>query len=272
MIARAEADNRGVAHARRCPRRERDISAETPAPRACGSSSSSRSLTASTAQDALPAHRALPCSAPRCRSRLVSDGVDLGKGARFRRRPEAASSARPAADRRRRRPADRARARRAENAAGALTVQGAARRTGARRRRHGARASTSRACRSARRLSLQAAASARPTPRSTCRSKSATTSRGSKSPASARPAPCSCSTSAGAAARSASCPARPPTARSRCSRRPTISRARSSPSPTCGSPRAPRRPKRSSQFLDAERADADPGRCRQLSTRGARAR
>ena len=55
----------------------------------------------------------------------------------------------------------------------------------------------------------------KPTRRSICRSKSATTWRGWRSPASARPARCNCSTSAGAGAPSASCPARPPTARSR---------------------------------------------------------
>jgi hypothetical protein len=54
----------------------------------------------------------------------------------------------------------------------------------------------------------------RPQP-STCRSKFATTSRASTSPASARPALCNCSTNAGVAGRSAWCPARPPTARSR---------------------------------------------------------
>ena len=66
-------------------------------------------------------------------------------------------------------------------------------------------------------FAVQCRRAARPRRRSTCRSRSATTWRGWRSPASARRARCSCSTSAGAGAPSASCPARPPTARSRCS-------------------------------------------------------
>ena len=107
-----------------------------------------------------------------------------------------------------------------------------------------------RARRSAKRASALRRRTARPKRRSTCRSSCATTSRGWRFPASARPARCNCSTSAGAAAPSASSRARPATPRSRCWRRPSISPARWRRSPMCGSATRARRSRCITQFLD----------------------
>ena len=124
----------------------------------------------------------------------------------------------------RRRAADRACACRRRQRRRRADREGAARHhRGHRARRRSAR-STSRACRSAKPASPSRTASARPTPSSTCRSRSATTSRAWKFRPRNPPARCNCSTSAGAGAPSASSPAPPPTPRSRCSPRPTISR------------------------------------------------
>ncbi len=251
LIARAETDNRGVALV---PLSEtgRDISLETAgARRACGSSSSSRSRTRSTAPT-------------RCRRIGRFLGRDAGRRAglalrrrrsrprqRIRRRARAGSSSNAPDHRGRRRRSAGARARRRRQRGRRAHRQGSAR-----RHRQRARAGIVRALDlkglplGDASLRLQGRTSARPRPSSTCRSRSATTSRASRSPASARPAPCSCSTSAGAAARSASSPARPPTPRSRCSPRPTIWRARSARSPTCGWPTAARPPQAVSQFIE----------------------
>ena len=133
----------------------------------------------------------------------LSDGVDLGKGAEFVAGLSRVIGGHPLTVVDGGLPIAHALAA-ADNAAGALTRQGAARADRRRRRRHGDTRSISRGCRSARRRSRSAPARARPTRRSTCRSRSATTWRGWRSPASARPARCSCSTSAGAGAPSAS--------------------------------------------------------------------
>ena len=71
----------------------------------------------------------------------------------------------------------------ADNAAGALTVKVLRATTGGNRGRHRSARSISRACRSAKPASPSRTASARPTPSSTCRSRSATTSPALEIPA-----------------------------------------------------------------------------------------
>ena len=165
--------------------------------------------------DALPALGRFLAATPDVELVWLTDGVDLGGGGDFvaalgrlvEQRPVTVieggiAGARALAS--------------ADNAAGALTVKVLRARPAAPPRAAPCARSTSRACRSATPPSRSRTASARPRPSSRCRSRSATTSRGWKSPASARPARWRCSTSAGAGARSASSPARPPTPRSRC--------------------------------------------------------
>ena len=214
-IARAEADNRGVAllplsetgarhfHAGRRRRARADQAAQAEAARV-------------DRTEALPLIDRFLASAPNVELVWLSDGVDLGNGAEFvaglkqrhRRSP---------AHRRRRRPRRRACARRRRQRRRRADGESAARadRRGRERPRQRHRSQGPAARRSA--IRVQGRATARPKRRSICRSRSATTWRGWRSSASARPAPCNCSTSAGAAAPSASSRAPTPTARSRCS-------------------------------------------------------
>ena len=148
--------------------------------------------------------RRSPASSPRRRDVemiWLSDGVDLGGGSEFVAALGAAHRA--AADHRHRGRHCRLRTRsqRADNAAGALTVKVLRAAAGGAADRHGARARPQGTAARRGALRLQGRTSARPRPSSTCRSRSATTSRGSRSPASARPARCNCSTSAGGGAR-----------------------------------------------------------------------
>ena len=114
------------------------------------------------------------------------------------------------------------------------------------------------------------AATARPKRGSTCRSKSATTLRGSRSPASAPPARCSCSTSAGGAAPSASSPARPPTPRSRCWPRATICQRALGPFADVRLAQGAVAGGSGDAFSRPEPADAHPRRRRQRRRRCAR--
>ena len=83
IIARAEADNRGVALMPLSETDARHFARRPPAPRACGSSSSSRSRTRVDRADALPAIARFLADAPDVELVWLSDGVDLGHGAEF---------------------------------------------------------------------------------------------------------------------------------------------------------------------------------------------
>ena len=213
IIARAEDDRRAVAL---IPLSEdRATSRSSPrAPRACGSISSSRSRTRSTAPRRCLRCRAFSPMRAGCRT-----GLAVG---RRRSRPWRPDFMKGLAQAIGQRPitvvtgglAGPHALTAADNAAGALTVKVLRAQTTPPIPASCVR-SISRACRSARRRSRSSPASAKPRRGSNCRSKSATISRASRLPASARRAPCNCSTSAGAGAPSASCPAPPPTSRSR---------------------------------------------------------
>ena len=239
LIARAETDKpRRRAHPAVGDRAATSRSRRRP-PRGCASSRSSRSRTAVERADALPAIERFLNATPDVELVWLSDGVDLGKAQGLRgRRSSASIGARPITVVDGGIEPARALAA-ADNAAGGLTVK--VLRTGG-----GGDTGVVRALDlkglplGEARFAFKAGRARDRGRRSICRSRSATTSRGWKSPPSARPARCSCSTSAGAGAPSASSPARPPTPRSRCSPRPIISRARSTRSPTCASPKARR--------------------------------
>ena len=178
----------------------------------------------------------------------LSDGIDLGRGGEFVKDLAQTLDNRAMTIVTGGIPAPRALTA-ADNAAGALSVK-VLRAAPARPRPARCARSTSRACRSARRPSRSSRPIARPSRNSICRSKFATILRASRSPASAPREPCNCSTSAGAAARSASCPARLPTRRSRCCRQATTSPARSGRSPTCGLRKAKSPAEAVTHFLD----------------------
>ena len=212
LIARAEADNRGVAV---LPLSEptRDISLMTagaarvqirqlkPKPRSVDRS------------EALPLLERFLETTPDVELVWLADGVDLGKGSEFVTGLKRVIGSHPLTivDGGIATPHALAGA---DNAAGALTVK-------VLRAQAGAADNGMVNAIDLKGLALGEApfrfapSAARPTPPSTCRSRSATTWRGLRSPASVRRAPCSCSTSAGGGAPSASSPARPPTVRSR---------------------------------------------------------
>jgi len=227
LIARAEADQRGVAL---IPLSEpaRDISFETPAAARVRIKQIKPKPHAVERADALPALGRFLAATPEVELVWLSDGVDLGGGSEFvaalGRLIEQRSitvidggvaGARALAA--------------ADNAAGALTVKVLRASNGA------GETGTVRA------LDLKGLPLG---DTSFTFRDGATTSRDWKSQASARRARWRCSTSAGGGARSASSPDRPPTPRSRFWPRPTTSRARSGPSPMYGWPIAARRRRR----------------------------
>ena len=161
MIARAEADGRGVALDAAVGARARHLAASAGAARVRAASRSSRSRTRSTAPRRCRRSRASSAEAADVEMVWLSDGVDLGSGAEFVAGLEQARRHRPITVVDGGIPPALALAA-ADNAAGALTREGAAR-----GRRRGARPascarSISRACRSARRRSRSRRATARP--------------------------------------------------------------------------------------------------------------
>ena len=248
LIARAEADGRGVALVPMSAA-ARDISLETPGAARARLRLVKPKPHAVERTEFLPAlERFLKAHAGR-RDRLAGRRRRSRPCRRFRHR--AGAPRRQSADHRgRRRHQAGACADRRRQCGGRAFGKSAARRDRRRRCRRRARARSQGIAARRSAVLRSSRASARPKRNSTCRSKSATTLPGSKSTASTRPAPCSFSTSDGGGAPSASSPARPPTPPSRCLPRPIYLAARSIRSPMCGLPTAHRHREAVSQFIE----------------------
>ena len=132
IIARAEADNRGVALVP-LSGPARDISLQTAGAARVQVKQLKPKPYAVDRSEALPLIERFLAATPNVEIVWLSDGIDLGKGCRIRRRP-AARHRQPSAHRGRRRPADRACARRRRQRRRRADRQGAAR---ANRRRRG---------------------------------------------------------------------------------------------------------------------------------------
>ena len=250
ISSRAPKPTTAASRSCRCRKPARDISLrDAAAPRACGCASSSRSRTRVERNEALPAIARFVAATPTIEVVWLSDGVDLGAGRGIRRRARqvlagqavtvieggiAPAHALAAAD----------------NAAGALTVKVLRANRARRGHRRRARARSQRLAARRGALHLQGQRARNRSRRSTCRSRSATTSRGSKSRRALgrRRATARQALAAAHHRRDLRRDRRYRAAAARLDL--SICRARSTRSPTCGWPSAARRRKRCARFLE----------------------